>query len=274
MSWLKNAITKLYSAVSAPVAATRDALAGRLQSVRDTVRHYYNRAREQIAGRTTLHDEIEREAREDFYDAGDIQDEYSGVEDIKHMFPQEKNRSEGVEDIQHIFDENDTQMLEDGNRVKTWRFNKNLNQPLAEAIIQKITPYIDMRVKVVYSFACIIYEAGGGTAPYHKTKGSEGSLTSLADIEAFIEKCEMQRLDLGDNEFWGKAYLPPERTIEIPGSYEGKIVFQHVQIKIISTREPLLGCGPLPDWLRKKRCIYAVDGKEERMRTTYVSGDV
>ena len=26
----------------------------------------------------------------------------------------------------------------------------------------------------------------------------------------------------------------------------------------------MLGCGPLPDWLRKKRCIYAVDGKSER----------
>ncbi|XP_057300569.1 uncharacterized protein LOC130633936 [Hydractinia symbiolongicarpus] len=69
MSWFKNAISKLYSAVSAPVAATRDALADRLKSVRDTVTSYYNRAREQIAGRTTLHDEIEREreAREDFW---------------------------------------------------------------------------------------------------------------------------------------------------------------------------------------------------------------
>ena len=42
------------------------------------------------------------------------------------------------------------------------------------------------------------------------------------------------------------------------------IVFKHVQIKLVSSNEPLLGCGPLPDWLRKKRCIYAVDGKNER----------
>jgi len=26
----------------------------------------------------------------------------------------------------------------------------------------------------------------------------------------------------------------------------------------------LLGCGRLPDWLRGKRCIYAVDSKDER----------
>ena len=86
----------------------------------------------------------------------------------------------------------------------------------------------------------------------------EKSRTSLIE-------CEIKRLDLEDNEFWGKAYLPPERTIEIPGSYEGKAVFLHV-----STNEPLLGCGPLPDWLRKKQCIYGVDGKEERTANLYI----
>ena len=48
------------------------------------------------------------------------------------------------------------------------------------------------------------------------------------------------------------------------GHMKEKAVFLHVQVKYISTNEPLLGCGSLPDWLRKKRCIYAVDGKEER----------
>ena len=52
----------------------------------------------------------------------------------------------------------------------------------------------------------------------------------------------MQRLDVEDGEFWGKAYLPSERTIETPGAFEGKLIFDNVQIKIIFTREPLLGC--------------------------------
>ena len=34
-TFLRNAISKLYNAVSTPVAATRDALAERLQGVRD-----------------------------------------------------------------------------------------------------------------------------------------------------------------------------------------------------------------------------------------------
>ena len=68
-----------------------------------------------------------------------------------------------------------------------------------------------------------------------------------------------------DVEFWSKAYLSPKRTIETPGAFEGRLIFDDVQIKIISTREPLLVCGPLPDWLRKNRCIYALDGTEKRI---------
>ena len=36
LSWFRNTITDLYNAVSAPVVATRDALASRLESVRKT----------------------------------------------------------------------------------------------------------------------------------------------------------------------------------------------------------------------------------------------
>ena len=48
MSWFRNTITNLYNAVSAPVAATRDALAERLQSVRDTASLLYNRTMHHI----------------------------------------------------------------------------------------------------------------------------------------------------------------------------------------------------------------------------------
>ena len=45
---MRNTISKLYNAVSAPVAATRDALAERLQSVRETASLLYNRMMENI----------------------------------------------------------------------------------------------------------------------------------------------------------------------------------------------------------------------------------
>ena len=83
MNYFRNAISKLYDAVSAPVASTRDALAERLQSVRDTVTSLYNRTKEKLGyGQTptTLHDIVEEEAKQD----------YIGLEDIKHLYGREK----------------------------------------------------------------------------------------------------------------------------------------------------------------------------------------
>ena len=257
MSWFRNTIANLYAAVSAPVATTRDALLKRLGDIRSTVTHYYKNVRGHQP-RRTLKDVVEEVA-------------YDGVEDVKHLYGRKRTEQEdeAVEDVRGLFDEGDAEhhdeLVEDGNRVKAWRFEKSLNSPLTGVVMAKITPHVDMRVVVVYSFSCDIYQGDGGVTKYAKSKSTKGSLSSLADIEAFIEQCEMQRLDIEDAEFWSKAYLPPERTIETPGAFEGKLMFDHVNIKIIATREPLLGCGPLPDWLRRKRCIYALDGAEERV---------
>ena len=72
-------------------------------------------------------------------------------------------------------------------------------------------------------------------------------------------------MDLENEEVWSKACLPAERTIETPGAYQGKVVFKHVQIKLIASNEPLMGCGPLPEWLRKKRCINGLDTFDENL---------
>ena len=249
MSWFRNTIAKLYAAVSAPVATTRDALSKHLGNIRSKVTNLYNKVRGHPPQKKTLKEIVEEVA-------------YNGVEDVKHMYGREKvGEVDGVEDVRGLFDEGGDG--ENGNRIKAWRFRENLNSPLTRTVMAKITPHVDMRVVVVYSFSCDIYQGDGGVTKYHKSKSTKGSLSSLADIEAFIEQCEMQRLDIEDAEFWSKAYLPSERTVETPGAFEGKLLFDHVSIKIISTREPLLGCGPLPDWLRKKRCIYALDGTEE-----------
>ena len=64
-SWMKNHLTKFYNAVSAPVAATRYALAERLESVRETASLLYNRMAENMGyGQETLKDIIEKEAGE------------------------------------------------------------------------------------------------------------------------------------------------------------------------------------------------------------------
>ena len=65
-SFLRNTISKLYNAVSAPVKATRDALAERLQSVRDSASLFYNRMMENMGhGQERLKDILEKEAEEE-----------------------------------------------------------------------------------------------------------------------------------------------------------------------------------------------------------------
>ena len=89
--------------------------------------------------------------------------------------------------------------------------------------------------------------------------------TSLEKIQAYIEECEQKRSDLENVEVWSKAYLPTRRTTEARDNYEGKVTFKHVQIRLVAPNEPLMVCGPLPDWLRKKRYIYTIDTFDDNL---------
>ena len=65
--FFRNTISKLYNAVLAPVTLTRDALAERLQSVRDTASLLYNRMMENMGygQQERLKDIVEKEAEEE-----------------------------------------------------------------------------------------------------------------------------------------------------------------------------------------------------------------
>ena len=65
-TFLRNTISKLYNVASAPVTATRDALAERLQSVRDAASLLHSRMMENMGyGRERLKDIVEKEAEEE-----------------------------------------------------------------------------------------------------------------------------------------------------------------------------------------------------------------
>ena len=65
-TFLRNTISKLYNTVSAPMAATRDALAGRLQSLRETSSLLCNKMMQNIkSGQETLKDIVEKEVEEE-----------------------------------------------------------------------------------------------------------------------------------------------------------------------------------------------------------------
>ena len=133
-----------------------------------------------------------------------------------------------------------------------FRVTGNLNRSNTKMIMANITPHIEMRVKVIYSFKSVIYRGNGEIKDYSKTLDSAPDMfTSLKEIQEYIEVCEQIRLDLDNEKVWSKAYLPATRTTEVRVNYEGKVVFKHVQTRLVASNKPLMGCRPLPDWLKK-----------------------
>ena len=157
-------------------------------------------------------------------------------------------------------------LVENGGRVKVYKTTGNLNLDLTDKIMEKITPIIETRTKVIHAFSCVIYRGQGEIIEYSKTfKAPPGTFSSLADIKEYIRQCEQKRLDLEDAETWSKAYLPATATFNSKGVYEGRVLFTSVSTKIILSNEPLLGCGPLPKWLADKKCVYAIDKIDDNL---------
>ena len=165
-----------------------------------------------------------------------------------------------------ITNKTEIKLVENGGRVKVFKTTGNLNFDLTDIIMEKITPIIETRTKVIHAFSCVIYRGQGELIEYSKTfKAPSGTFSSLADIKEYIRQCEQKRLDLEDSETWSKAYLPATATYNSKGSYEGRVLLTSVSTKIILSNEPLLGCGPLPKWLADKKCIYAIDKIDDNL---------
>ena len=98
-----------------------------------------------------------------------------------------------------------------------------------------------------------------------QTLSDNKAFTSLREIEEYIKRCELKRLNLDDDEVWSKAYLPASQITDNPGFYEGRVEFRCIHILLISSNELLIGCEPLPDWLREKRCIYSTDNMYDNL---------
>ena len=178
--------------------------------------------------------------------------------------PNETGESSNPKEV--VTNKTEIKLVENGGRVKVFKTTGNLNFDLTDIIMEKITPIIEMRTKVIHAFSCVIYRGQGEIIEYSKTfKAPSGTFSSLADIKEYIRQCEQKRLDLEDAETWSKAYLPATATYASKGVYEGRVLFTSVNTKIILSNEPLLGCGPLPKWLADKKCVYAIDKIDDNL---------
>ena len=189
------------------------------------------------------------------------------LENKKKLSQQEVNTTgESSTTKEVVTNKTEIKLVENGGRVKVYKTTGNLNFDLTDKIMEKITPIIETRTKVIHAFSCVIYRGQGEIIEYSKTfKAPPGTFSSLDDIKEYIRQCEQKRLDLEDAETWSKAYLPATATYNSKGVYEGRVRFTSVSTKIILSNEPLLGCGPLPKWLADKKCVYAIDKIDDNL---------
>ena len=197
-----------------------------------------------------------------------LKKEIKEIFENKKKLPQQEVNTTGESSAPQevITNKTEIKLVENGGRVKVFKTTGNLNFDLTDIIMEKITPIIETRTKVIHAFSCVIYRGQGEIIEYSKTfKAPSGTFSSLYDIKEYIHQCEQKRLDLEDSETWSKAYLPATATYNSKEVYEGRVLFTSVSTKIILSNEPLLGCGPLPKWLADKKCIYAIDKIDDNL---------
>ena len=134
-SFLRKRISKSYNAVSAPVAATRHALAERLQSVRKTASLLYNRMMEHLEyGRERSKDIVEKEEEGPKKPA-------AAKEEVKEQQQEPGAAKEQQQDDERYDTVSNIKLVYEGKHVKKFRVTGNLNKSNTKMIMVNSTPH-------------------------------------------------------------------------------------------------------------------------------------
>ena len=131
----------------------------------------------------------------------DIVEKEEGEKEAKAQ-QQEEDALAAAKEQQQDYDEQydkfaKIKLVYEGKRFKEFRMSGNLNRSNTKMIINNITPLIQMRTKVFYSFKSVINRGTGEIVDNSKILTSPPSMfTTLEQIQAYIEECEQKRLDL------------------------------------------------------------------------------
>ena len=141
-----------------------------------------------------------------------------------------------------------------GRRYIRWRFKKNLERDQTAKFMEKIRKDVRTSFYIRYVFAFNLRNIEDGTflTFYQNEKGSRW-VKKLEDAEKWLRERESERLEVD--------------RIERPDT---KWIFDHyyaVDVKVVLDRQPLMGTGPLPDWLRNR--AHAARGQAMVALDTY-----
>ena len=130
-----------------------------------------------------------------------------------------------------------------GRRYKRWRIVAGLNKDLTPRFMEKIRENVgtSFYMRHVYAYLLVNIE-NGNRLTFYRNKGSPWMKT-YADAEKWIKEREEERLD-SDN------IDRPDTKWVIDTQLESH--FFTVDLKVVQDRQPLVGTGPLPNWLRNR----------------------
>ena len=141
-----------------------------------------------------------------------------------------------------------------GRRYKRWRFIKDLDKDLTPKFMEKIRENVRTSFYARHIYSYMLRNIEDGTVIfYYQNKGSPW-MKAYGEAENWLSKMEAIRLDAD--------------SIERPNTkwiFEGHF---NVDVKVVLDRQPLMGTGPLPDWLRNlahSRSMVTLDTYRDNM---------
>ena len=140
-----------------------------------------------------------------------------------------------------------------GRRYKRWRFIKDIDKDLTPQFMRKIRENVRTSFYARHVYSYMLRNIEDGTIIfYYQNKGSPW-MKAYGEAENWLSKMEAKRLDTDSVE------RPDTKWI-----FEGHF---NVDAKVVLDRQPLMGTGPLPDWLRNR--AHAARGQAMVALDTY-----
>ena len=124
-----------------------------------------------------------------------------------------------------------------GRRFIKWIFDKRLRANQTAKVMAKLRQNINQTFYIRYNYAYVLVnnETGLRMVFYKQQRGSPW-INNFAEAERWMNEEENKRLIL-DN-------------IERPNTKWTFVKFSNIEVKAVLDNQPMLGTGPLPDWLR------------------------
>ena len=123
-----------------------------------------------------------------------------------------------------------------GRRYIRWRFTQNLNEDLTPKFMEKIRENVRTSFYARHVYSYKLRNIEDGTEIIYYTNLGSPWMNKLEEAEKWLSEKEAKRLDTDSKE-------RPDTKWVFDSHF-------NVDVKVVLDRQPLMGTGPLPDWLR------------------------